>query len=142
MAQFLRTSDPGFARQFKTLVELRLDQPADVQDAVRAIVGAVRERGDAALIEFTARFDKADLGKDGLRIPPEELKRAYEGLSAELQGALVLACERIEKHHRRQLPQDERYTDAIGAELGHRWTPLNWPVFTCRAGRQAIQARC
>ncbi len=83
------------------------------------------QKGDAALIEFTARFDRIDLGKTGLRIPPEELKRAYEGLSQELRGALALACERIEKHHRRQLPQDERYVDAIGAELGHRWTPLD-----------------
>ncbi len=125
MAQFLRSSDPGFAGQFKALVESRRDTPLDVQDTVRAIVGAVREKGDAALIEFTARFDRTDLGKTGLRIPVEELKRAYEGLAPELQGALVLACERIEKHHRRQLPQDERYVDAIGAELGHRWTPLD-----------------
>ncbi len=125
MAQFLRSSDPGFAGQFKALVESRRDTPLDVQDTVRAIVGAVREKGDSALIEFTARFDRTDLGKTGLRIPVEELKRAYEGLAPELQGALVLACERIEKHHRRQLPQDERYVDAIGAELGHRWTPLD-----------------
>ena len=125
MAQLLRSSDPGFAGQFKALVESRRDQPLDLQDAVRAIVRAVQEKGDAALIEFTARFDRTDLGKTGLRIPPEELKRAYEGLSQELRGALALACERIEKHHRRQLPQDERYVDAIGAELGHRWTPLD-----------------
>ena len=111
--------------QFKALVESRRDQPLDLQDAVRAIVRAVQEKGDAALIEFTARFDRTDLGKTGLRIPPEELKRAYEGLSQELRGALALASERIEKHHRRQLPRDERYVDGIGAELGHRWTPLD-----------------
>ena len=125
MAQLLRSSDPGFAGQFKALVESRRDQPLDLQDAVRAIVRAVQEKGDAALIEFTARFDRTDLGKTGLRIPPEELKRAYEGLSQELRGALALASERIEKHHRRQLPRDERYVDGIGAELGHRWTPLD-----------------
>jgi histidinol dehydrogenase len=125
LAQLLRSSDPGFAGQFKALVESRRDQPLDLQDAVRAIVRAVQEKGDAALIEFTARFDRTDLGKTGLRIPPEELKRAYEGLSQELRGALALASERIEKHHRRQLPRDERYVDGIGAELGHRWTPLD-----------------
>ncbi|MGO9487057.1 MAG: histidinol dehydrogenase [Rhodomicrobium sp.] len=125
MAQLLRSSDAGFASQFKALVESRRDQPHDVQDAVRAIVRAVREKGDAALAEFTARFDRADLGKTGLRIPPEELKEAYEGLAPELRQALLLASERIEKHHRRQLPQDERYVDAIGAELGHRWTPID-----------------
>ena len=125
MAQLLRSSDPGFAGQFKALVESRRDQPLDLQDAVRAIVRAVQEKGDAALIEFTARFDRTDLGETGLRIPPEELKRAYDGLSQELRGALALAAERIEKHHRRQLPRDERYVDGIGAELGHRWTALN-----------------
>ena len=135
MAQLLRSSDPGFAGQFKALVESRRDQPLDLQDAVRAIVRAVQEKGDAALIEFTARFDRTDLGETGLRIPPEELKRAYEGLSRELRGALALAAERIEKHHRRQLPRDERYVDGIGAELGHRWTPLELGGPLC-AGRQ------
>ncbi len=125
MAQFFRSSDPGFAGQFKALVQSRRDQPLDVQDAVRAIIVAVRERGDAALIEFTERFDKADLGKTGLRISPQELEKAYEGLAPDLKRALALAYERIETHHRRQVPQDERYVDAIGAELGHRWTALD-----------------
>ncbi len=125
MAQFFRSSDPGFAGQFKALVQSRRDQPLDVQDAVRVIIVTVRERGDAALIEFTERFDKADLGKTGLRISPEELKKAHEGLAPDLKRALALAYERIETHHRRQVPQDERYVDAIGAELGHRWTALD-----------------
>ena len=77
MAQFLRSSDPGFAGQFKALVESRRDQPLDVQDAVRAIIGAVKEKGDAALIEFTARFDRTDLGKTGLAYPAG---RAEKGL--------------------------------------------------------------
>jgi histidinol dehydrogenase len=95
-----------------------------VQEAVRAIIGAVREKGDAAVIEYTARFDKVDLSKGGLRIAPEELEKAYATLSEGLKAALALAYERIEAHHRRQLPSDGRYTDAIGAELGHRWTAL------------------
>ncbi len=97
----------------------------DVQDAVRAIIRAVRDRGDAPLIvEFTQRFDRLDLSNTGLRIAPEELTEAYEGLPAGVKDALALAYERIESHHRRQLPADERYTDAIGAELGHRWTAI------------------
>jgi len=124
LPQFLRSSDPGFAGQFKALVQARRDQPHDVQEAVRAIIGAVREKGDAAVIEYTARFDKVDLSKGGLRIAPEELEKAYATLSEGLKAALALAYERIEAHHRRQLPSDGRYTDAIGAELGHRWTAL------------------
>lgn len=125
MAQFFRSSDPGFAGQFKALVQTRRDQPHDVQDAVRAIIGTVKEKGDAALIEFTARFDNADLSKTGLRIHPEELEEAYESLGPDLKRALALAYDRIEAHHRRQVPRDERYVDAIGAELGHRWTALD-----------------
>lgn len=124
MAQFLRSSDPGFAGQFKALVNAKRDQLLDVQDTVRAIIRAVRDRGDAALMEFTQRFDKLDLGKTGLRIAPEELAEAYKSLPAGVKDALALAYERIESHHRRQLPADERYTDAIGAELGHRWTAI------------------
>ncbi len=60
MAQFLRSSDPGFAGQFKALVNAKRDQLLDVQDTVRAIIRAVRDRGDAALMEFTQRFDKLD----------------------------------------------------------------------------------
>ncbi|MGO9543239.1 MAG: histidinol dehydrogenase [Rhodomicrobium sp.] len=124
MAQFLRSSDRAFAEQFKALVQARRGQTHDVQDAVRAILAAVRQRGDAAVAEYTARFDKVDLGKAGLRIAPEELEKAYATLAPSLKAALALAYERIEAHHRRQLPSDGRYVDAIGAELGHRWTAL------------------
>jgi histidinol dehydrogenase len=125
LAQFLRSSDAGFARQFEVIVQARRGQPLEVQDTVREIIRAVRERGDAALAEFTARFDNVDVGKSGFRIPPEELEAAYEALPAGLKSALALAHERIDSHHRRQLPTSERYIDAIGAELGHRWTPLD-----------------
>jgi histidinol dehydrogenase len=125
LAQYLVSSSPGFAAQFEALVEGRRGQPHDVQEAVRAIIRSVRERGDAALIELTARFDKLDLSKQGFRIPARKLEAAYKALSAPLSAALSLAYERIESHHKRQLPPDDRYADATGAELGHRWTPLD-----------------
>ena len=125
MTQFLRSSDPDFAKAFEALVQARRDQPGDVRDAVRAILDDVKGRGDEALIELTARFDHVDLRKTGLAIPPEELEAAYNALAPDLKAALTLAHQRIEAHHRRQLPANERYTDAIGAELGHRWTAIN-----------------
>jgi histidinol dehydrogenase len=125
LAQFLRSSDLGFAGRFKALVESRRDQPHNVQDAVRTILGAVREKGDAAVVGFTARFDGMGSSQAGLAIPPGELEQAYEALAPEVRSALLLAYERIKAHHLRQLPADERYTDATGAELGHRWTPLD-----------------
>jgi histidinol dehydrogenase len=125
LAQFLRSSDPGFAGCFKALVESRRDQPRNVQDAVAAILAAVREKGDAAVIEFTGRFDGTVLDPAGLAVSPEELKLAHDALAPDVRSALALAYERIKAHHLRQLPADERYLDAAGAELGHRWTALD-----------------
>src|SRR5215510_5058482 len=90
-AQFLPSSDVGFAERFKALVESRRDQPHNVQDAVRAILGAVREKGDAAVIEFTARFDGTGLNQAGLAIRAGELELAYNGLAPDVRSALTLA---------------------------------------------------
>ncbi|MBT3070367.1 histidinol dehydrogenase [Rhodomicrobium sp. Az07] len=125
MTLFLRSTEPDFQQRFDALVQGRRDQPHDVQDAVRSMIAAVRERGDAAVFEFTERFDRVNLAETGLAIAPEELEAAWHGLAPDLKAALQIAHERIEKHHRRQLPADDRYTDDIGAELGHRWTPLD-----------------
>ena len=125
MTQFLRSSDPDFAKAFEALVQARRDQPNDLRDSVRSIIEEVKGRGDEALIELTARFDHVDLKKTGLAVPPEELQAAYNALAPDLKAALTLAHQRIEAHHRRHLPTNERYTDAIGAELGHRWTAID-----------------
>ncbi len=125
MTQFLTSSSPDFAKRFEGLVQARRDQPHDVQDAVRSIIEAVKGRGDDAVIEFTARFDNTDLRKMGLSILPEDLEAAYHALAPELKAALETARNRIEAHHRRHLPANERYSDAIGVELGHRWTAIN-----------------
>jgi len=125
LTQFLRSSDPDFAQRFEALVQARRDQPADVQDAVRSIIEDVKGRGDAAVIALTARFDHVDLRETGLAIPPEELEAAYNALALDLKAALTVAHQRIEAHHRRHVPSNERYTDAIGAELGHRWTAID-----------------
>ena len=125
MTQFLCSSDPDFAEAFEALVQARRDQPSDVRDAVGSIIAEVKGRGDEALIELTARFDHVDLRETGLAVPPEQLEAAYNALAPDLKAALTLAHQRIEAHHRRQTPANERYTDAIGVELGHRWTPID-----------------
>ncbi len=125
LAQFLRSTDPDFTERFNALVDARRDSPHNVEDAVRSILAAVKERGDEALFEFTEKFDRVNVRETGLLIAPGELEAAYRGLAPELKAALALAHERIEKHHRRHVPPNERYTDAIGAELGHRWTPVD-----------------
>jgi histidinol dehydrogenase len=124
LAQFLRSDSPGFSERFQALVNARRDPPQDVREAVSEILSAVRVRGDAALLEFTAKFDGADLSERGFAVSQEELEAAYVDLDSKLKAALAFAHERIEMHHRRQLPSDERYTDANGVELGHRWTAV------------------
>ena len=125
MTQFLRSSDPEFAQRFEALVQARCDQPDDVRDAVRSIIEEVKGRGDEALIAFAARFDHVDLRETGLAVPPDELKAAYAALAPDLKAALTIAHQRIEAHHRRHVPSNDRYADATGAELGHRWTAID-----------------
>jgi histidinol dehydrogenase len=125
LAQFLRSSDSDFAAKFDAIVQARRDQPHNVEDAVRAILAAVKDKGDEALYEFTEKFDRLNLRETGLAISQAELKAAYDSLAPDLKAALATAHERITRHHRRHVPPDDRYTDAIGAELGHRWTAVD-----------------
>ncbi|HZT47587.1 MAG TPA: histidinol dehydrogenase [Hyphomicrobiaceae bacterium] len=120
----LATSDPGFESAFRAFLAAKREASEDVDAAVRAIIARVRAEGDAALIELTRRFDRLDLAEIGVRIGEAEVAAAAAGCGRETVAALELAAARIEAHHRRQLPTDDRYTDALGAELGSRWTAI------------------
>jgi histidinol dehydrogenase len=120
----LCTSDAEFEAGFAALLAGR-ESRADVHAAVAAIIAAVRARGDAALIEYTARFDRLDLTAQTLRVTADEIAAADAATSAELRAALDLAAARIEAFHRAQRPQDLRMTDAAGLTLGMRWSPLD-----------------
>jgi len=124
MPLHLTTSDPGFERAFATFLGTKREASEDVDATVRAIIADVRQRGDDALIELTRRFDSLDLGRVGMRVTPDEIEAAVAASDKETLAALELARARIESHHRRQLPRDDRYTDALGAELGARWTAV------------------
>jgi histidinol dehydrogenase len=113
-----------FAARFAAFLAMKREVAADVETAVRAIVDDVRARGDAALIEATARFDRLTLDASGLRIPAAEIAAATAACDGATIAALTLARDRIESFHRRQLPKDDRFTDALGVELGHRWTAI------------------
>ena len=98
---------------------------ADIEAATRAIVDDVAARGDAALIEATRKFDRLDLDAGGLRVTAGRNRRRGEGLRRATLDALKFARDRIEMFHRRQLPKDERFTDALGVELGWRWSAID-----------------
>jgi histidinol dehydrogenase len=117
--------DPGFEDRFAALLAAKREQAEDVDTAVRDIIRTVRQGGDAALRDYTARFDHFDLPADGSRIPAAEIEAALADVSEENLKALTFAAERIAAHHRRQIPADDRYTDPTGAELGHRWTAVD-----------------
>jgi histidinol dehydrogenase len=120
----LHASDPRFETAFTALLATKREVSEDVDNAVRAIIADIRARGDAALIELTAKFDRFDAARTGLRVSRAEIEAAAQSADRVTMDALRLAAERIESHHRRQLPESERYTDALGVELGSRWTAI------------------
>lgn len=124
MAITLNTSDADFEQRFAEFLTTKREVSADVDAVVRAIIGDVRTRGDAALFDYTLKFDRADLSAIGLAVTRADIEAAYGSVDATTLEALTLARDRIRSHHARQRPTDDRYTDAIGVELGTRWTAI------------------
>jgi histidinol dehydrogenase len=117
-----RTAD--FTQKFRAFLDTKREVSADVEAAVRGIVSDVATRGDAALKNYTQKFDRLDLDKSGLRVSAEEIAAAHGACDKAALDALAFARDRIEVFHRRQLPKDDRFTDALGVELGLRWTAI------------------
>ncbi|WP_347267622.1 histidinol dehydrogenase [Paracoccus sp. (in: a-proteobacteria)] len=120
----LSTREPDFESRFAALLSMKREDAADVNDAVAAILADVRTRGDAALIELTRRFDRLALAPGGLAFTRDEIAAETARVAAEDRGALELAAARIRAYHARQMPADLQWTDAQGATLGWRWTPV------------------
>jgi histidinol dehydrogenase len=115
---------PDFIKRFQAFLAAKREVSADIESATRAIVEDVAARGDAALIEATKKFDRLDLAPGGLRITAGEIDAAVKACDAKTIDALKFARDRIEVFHRRQMPKDERFTDALGVELGWRWSAI------------------
>jgi histidinol dehydrogenase len=115
---------PDFAARFRAFLDTKREAADDVEQVVRAILAHVAARGDVALLELTRKYDRVDLDASALKITPEEIEVAYAACDRRALDALALARDRIVAYHRRQLPADERFTDALGVELGHRWTAI------------------
>ena len=124
MAIRLSQFDNDFDSRFQALLSDKREMAADVDRAAREIIENVRERGDAALIEYTEKFDRLALTPDQLRVSEEAIDAAEMAVPSDQRDALLLARDRIAAHHRRQMPADDRYTDDIGVELGTRWTAV------------------
>jgi histidinol dehydrogenase len=125
MAIRLDTRAADFAEKFRAFLDTKREASADVEAAVRAIVTDVASRGDVALCEYTRKFDRFPVDAAGLRVMPEEIAGAAAACDRKAIDALSFARDRIEAFHRRQLPRDDRFTDALGVELGARWTAID-----------------
>ena len=124
MARRLDVADPGFEAAFTALVAARRESGEDVREAVAAIIAEVRARGDAALVELTARFDGVELSPGRLRLSDDEIAAAAARCPDETVEALDFAARRIVDFHRRQMPEALDYRDETGVRLGARWTPV------------------
>ena len=125
MARMLNSADGGFREDLQALLNAKRAREMDVADTVSGIIRKVREEGDTALYELTEKFDRFDARERGLRVTREEISEATARVKPEVLEALKLAASRVRAYHERQIPADETYTDETGAELGHRWTPVD-----------------
>jgi histidinol dehydrogenase len=124
MTMRLDTRDAGFSKAFDRLLSLARETVEDVDTAVAGIIAEVRARGDAALIEYTERWDRLTLTPSTLRMSVAEIDTAAAGAPAEAMAALNLAASRIRAFHERQMPAAIDYVDPAGIGLGARWTPV------------------
>jgi histidinol dehydrogenase len=125
MARRLDARDRNFASDFDALLNAKREVEEDVAQVVRGIIADVRARGDAALVELTNTFDKANVTVATLKLSVAEIDAALVQVTRAQHTAIETAATRIEAYHRRQLPTDERFTDGIGAVLGWRWTSVD-----------------
>jgi histidinol dehydrogenase len=116
--------DADFAERFRAFLATKREVSEDVEQTVRAIVAEVVRDGDRALVALTRRFDRLDIDAAGLRVAAAEIEAAAAACDRQALDALTLAHARITAYHQRQLPKDDRFTDTLGVELGHRWTAI------------------
>lgn len=125
MVQRLNKADTDFETRFRDLLAGKREVSEDVDHIVRGILEKVQAEGDAAVLEFTAKFDRLDASSmSDLCVSEAEIEAALKEVPAETLEALQLAHDRIFAHHARQKPADDRYTDPIGVELGSLWTAV------------------
>jgi histidinol dehydrogenase len=133
----LDVAAPDFARAFAALVDGRRESATSVDADAAAILAAVAAEGDAAVLRYTAKFDRLSLTAAQLRVPERDIDAALDAQPADLRSALETAAQRIAAFHEGQMPSDRRYTDAMGVELGERWTPIATVGIYVPGGRAA-----
>jgi histidinol dehydrogenase len=130
-------SAPGFEAEFTAFLDEPRGSPAEVDDAVAAIIERVRTEGLRALLDYTRRFDRVELDEENIGVGPAEIEAGAAQCPAEVREAIAFAAKRIRLYHERQRPADAAFTDDAGVELGWRWTPLEAVGVYVPGGRAA-----
>src|SRR5471032_2072241 len=120
----LDSQSADFSTRFRAFLAVKREAAQDVEKAVRHIIDEVKVYGDRALLQLTLEFDRLDLAKVSMRVSAAEIDAAAAKCQPQALAALKLARERIEVYHLRQKPKDERFTDALGVEMGAKWTAI------------------
>jgi histidinol dehydrogenase len=120
----LDSQSPNFAARFRAFLAVKRETAQDVETSVRNIIAEVKAYGDRAVQQLTLEFDRLDLAKVGMRVTAQEIEAAAKFCEPQALTALKLARDRIEAYHLRQKPKDERFTDALGVDMGAKWTAI------------------
>ncbi|MBF1991402.1 histidinol dehydrogenase [Fischerella thermalis] len=120
--QLLKTTDQNFSNQFQAFVNERREATVDVSGTVKEIIADVKARGDAAVKEYTTRFDR--YSPESFRLSDTFVTQQAAQCPQEVKAALEVAAERITAFHQKQLPQNIAYTDEVGVKLGLNWVAL------------------
>ena len=130
-------TDPDFAAAFRAFLEVRRGSPADVDAAAAEVLAAVKADGIEAVLDYSRKFDRADLTAETIRVTAEEIEAGAAACAPDVRAAIAFAAKRIRAYHERQRPADQRWTDEDGVELGWRWTPLEAVGVYVPGGRAA-----
>ena len=125
MPVLLNTQDADFEKNFTALLSAKREDSPDVDSSVARIIADVQQRGDAAVLDLTEKYDGVALRAEELQISATEIEAACAQVGAKERSALELAAARITAYHEKQKPEDAYWTDSTGAELGWRWTPIS-----------------
>jgi len=122
----LSANKAGFREELDQLLAWETVSNQSVNDIVNEVCARVRSEGDAALLEFTAKFDRMSLEKGAdLEIPKARLQKALENIPADQREALEISAKRVRDYHERQVQESWSYEEADGTMLGQQVTPLD-----------------
>jgi histidinol dehydrogenase len=130
-------SDTGFEPAFTSFLDERRGSAPDVDAAVATVLAAVKAEGLAAVLRYTAQFDKVDLTEATIRVTAEEIAQGAAACEPAAREAIRMAAHRIRVYHQRQRPADQRWIDEDGVQLGWRWSSLESVGIYVPGGRAA-----